>query len=203
LVGKKGEIWKKNRISEKCRKFVSNVRMMRKVKFSKVKPCDMQEEKMSLIEDTISPQYARGGLAHAIALLGLAEPDSILDAPSDLDLVALIRTGLTKKALDCMLNAYNITSLDMARILHVSDRTMRRYETESVLNPEQSERLIELARLFAHGMAVFGSKERFRRWLQSEVYSLGGQKPFDLLDTSIGIGLVNDVLGRIEYGIVA
>ncbi len=161
------------------------------------------DEKHNLVEETVSPLYERGGLAHAIALLGLSVPDSTLDAPSDFDLVALIRAGLTKKALDRMVQAYDITAIDMARILHVSDRTMRRYETESVLDPEQSERLIELAKLFAHGISVFGSNIRFRRWLHSEVFSLDGQKPIDLLDTSIGIGLVDDILGRIEYGIVA
>ncbi len=153
-------------------------------------------------EEAVSPYYQRGGVAHAIALLGITSPDSTLDAPTDFDLVKLIRNGLTKKALDRIITAYNITALDMANILHVSDRTMRRYETESVLEPEQSERLIELAKLFAHGISVFGSSERFRRWLNSEIFSLGGQKPIGLLDTSIGISLVDDTLGRIEYGIV-
>jgi putative toxin-antitoxin system antitoxin component (TIGR02293 family) len=96
----------------------------------------------------------------------------------------------------------NISSLEMSKMLHTSDRTMRRYTSESVLNPEQSERLIELARLFAHGVDVFGSSDRFRRWINGPVFSLGGQQPIDLLDTSIGISLVNDTLGRIEYGIV-
>lgn len=182
---------------------MANVRFMKSEDFAAEATTHHSDEKFSVVEETVSPLYERGGLAHAIALLGLSVPDSTLDAPSDFDLVALIRAGLTKKALDRMVHAYGLTAIDMARILHVSDRTMRRYETESVLDPEQSERLIELAKLFAHGISVFGSNTRFRRWLTSEVYSLGSQKPIDLLDTSIGIGLVDDVLGKIEYGIVA
>ena len=182
---------------------MANVRFMKKEVISRETPFHQPDEQLNVVEESVSPFYERGGLAHAIALLGLSTPDSALDAPSDFDLVALIRAGLTKKALDRMVQAYDITAIDMARILHVSDRTMRRYETESVLDAEQSERLIELAKLFAHGLSVFGSHTRFRRWLNSEVYSLGSQKPIDLLDTSIGIGLVNDILGRIEYGIVA
>lgn len=182
---------------------MANVRFMKNEANSSETPFHQPDEKPGVVEETISPFYERGGLAHAIALLGLSAPDSTLDAPSDFDLVALIRAGLTKNALDRMVQAYDITTIDMARILHVSDRTMRRYETESVLDAEQSERLIELAKLFAHGISVFGSGTRFRRWLNGEVYSLGGQRPIDLLDTSIGIGLVDDILGRIEYGIVA
>lgn len=188
---------------EKCRIFEANVRFMKKTKDVAGGSYQITERKENIVEETVSPHYERGGLAHAIALLGLTFPDSSLDAPTDFDIVTLIRSGLTKKALDRMLHAYDITTLDMARILHISDRTMRRYETESVLDPEQSERLIELAKLFAHGISVFGSNERFRKWLHCEVYSLGGERPIDLLDTSIGIGLVDDVLGRIEFGIVA
>jgi putative toxin-antitoxin system antitoxin component (TIGR02293 family) len=161
------------------------------------------DENSMLVEDTVSPDYERGGLGHAIALLGLSEPDSLLDVPTDFDLVSIIRKGLSKKALDSMMLQMDITATDMARILHTSDRTMRRYTDETVLNPEQSERLLELARLFAHGLNVFGSRSRLRRWMNGPVQSLGCQKPIDLLDTSVGVSLVDDILGRIEYGIVA
>jgi putative toxin-antitoxin system antitoxin component (TIGR02293 family) len=186
-----------------CRKFEANVRFVKKNALSEGATNPQPEEKFLPIEETVPPGYERGGLAHVMALLGLSATDSALAARSDFDLIMLIRAGLTKKALDRMVEAYDITTIDMARILHVSDRTMRRYDAESVLDPKQSERLIELAKLFAHGISVFGSGTRFRRWLKGEVYSLGGQRPIDLLDTSIGIGLVEDVLGKIEYGIVA
>lgn len=161
------------------------------------------ESGISLVEETVSPLYARGGLGHAIGLLGISEPDSLLDAHTDFDLVSLIRKGFNKGALDAMMAHMDITATDMARIMHTSDRTMRRYTKDTVLNPEQSERLLELARLFAHGLDAFGSRDRLRRWMNGPVQSLGGQKPIDLLDTSVGIGLVNDVIGRIEYGIVS
>jgi putative toxin-antitoxin system antitoxin component (TIGR02293 family) len=161
------------------------------------------EGDFSLVEETVSPLYMRGGLGHAIGLLGISEPDSLLDAHTDFDLVSMIRKGFSKKSLDAMMVHMDITATDMARIIHTSDRTMRRYTKDTVLNPEQSERLLELARLFAHGLDVFGSRERLRRWMNGPVQSLGGQKPIDLLDTSVGIGLVNDVIGRIEHGIIS
>ncbi len=182
---------------------MANVRIMKKEAQIKGKPYPITEPVNYKVEETVSTSYQRGGLAHAIALLGLAQPDSMLDAPSDFDLVHLIRQGLSKMAMDRMMLHYDITALDMARILHTSDRTMRRYTEDSLLNPEQSERLIELAKLYAHGIDVFGSPVRFRRWLNSTILSLGNQRPLDLLDTSVGISLVDDTLGRIEHGISA
>lgn len=175
---------------------------MKNLSIKKPKTYTQNEEVTGKVEETVSPLYKRGGLGHALALLGIQQADSLLDAPTDFDMVEVIRKGLSKKAMDEMMAHMNITSLEMSRMLHTSDRTMRRYTSESVLNPEQSERLIELARLFAHGVDVFGSAERFRRWMSGPVFSLGGQQPIDLMDTSIGISLVNDTLGRIEYGIV-
>ena len=156
-----------------------------------------------MVSEPVSPFYERGGLAHAVALMGLTEPDSMADVPTDFDLVSLIRSGLSGKVLERMMQYYDLPSTEMARLLHISDRTLRRYEKDSLLDPEQSERLVELARLYAHGIDVFGSGSRFRRWLNSSVFSLGGERPIDLLDTSIGIGLLNDTLGRIEHGIVS
>ncbi len=154
-------------------------------------------------EEPISAQYQRGGVAQAIALLGLSQPDSLLDAPNDFDVVDMIRKGLTKKSLDQLMSHFDVNATEMAKMLHTSDRTMRRFSENSTLNPEQSERLIELAKIFAHGLEVFGSAPRLRKWFSTEVRSLGGRRPIDLLDTSIGISMVNDTLGRIEHGIVS
>jgi putative toxin-antitoxin system antitoxin component (TIGR02293 family) len=175
---------------------------MKNLSLKKPRPYVQTEEPLSRVEETVSPLYQRGGLGHALAILGLQQPDSLLDTPTDFDLVDVIRKGLSKKAMDVLMAHMDISAIEMSRMLHTSDRTMRRYTDDSVLNPEQSERLIELARLFAHGIDVFGSADRFRRWINGPVYSLGGQQPINLMDTSLGISLVNDTLGRIEHGIV-
>lgn len=175
---------------------------MKNLSLKKPRPYVQTEKPLSRVEETVSPLYQRGGLGHALAILGLQQPDSLLDTPTDFDLVDVIRKGLSKKAMDVLMAHMDISAIEMSRMLHTSDRTMRRYTDDSVLNPEQSERLIELARLFAHGIDVFGSADRFRRWINGPVYSLGGQQPINLMDTSLGISLVNDTLGRIEHGIV-
>lgn len=48
---------------------------------------------------------------------------------------------------------------------------------------------------------VFGSREQARRWLQKPAIGLDGRRPFDLLTSDEGRQLVEDYLGRIEYGV--
>ena len=66
-----------------------------------------------------------------------------------------------------------------------------------------SERMVELAEVFAQGTEVFGDVIKFNSWLESPSQPLGGVTPFSLLDTSIGISLVKDELGKIDYGLIA
>ncbi len=117
--------------------------------------------------------------------------------------INIIREGVKMQNMLHLMEATNINSNEMATILHTSERTLRRYTTDTVLNPEQSERVIELARLFTRGSEVFGSLNSFKDWMNSTVIALGNIKPKELLDTSLGIEILQEELGRIEHGIFA
>lgn len=97
-----------------------------------------------------------------------------------------------------------ISVTEMAGIIHTSDRTLRRYTSDdTVLNPEQSERALELARLYSRGEEVFGSIDAFNQWMNSQVTALGNKKPKEYLDTSIGFEMLMEEVGRIEHGVFA
>lgn len=119
------------------------------------------------------------------------------------DLISLVRTGVSKKSLDHILSATDITALEMADIIHTTDRTLRRYTSSHLLNPEQSERIIELATLYARGEEVFESLDAFKLWMNTPVMALDNKKPKTFLDTSIGIDFLLTELGRIEHGVFA
>lgn len=88
--------------------------------------------------------------------------------------------------------------------LHLSERTLQRYEKENkAFVAPQAERILAIALLYKKGVSVFGSKEAFNAWLQLDNLALGQVKPISLLDSSFGISLLHDELGKIEYGIPA
>jgi putative toxin-antitoxin system antitoxin component (TIGR02293 family) len=100
----------------------------------------------------------------------------------------------------------NKTGLDiyeLADILEVTDRTLRRYTSNEVLNKKLSERALEIAKLYSRGEEVFGDVLSFQRWMDTEVPALGHRKPKSFLDTSLGIQMLVDELGRIEHGVFA
>lgn len=134
----------------------------------------------------------------------------LLDAKKDAqlfhnetDLIDLIRKGISKKSLDHLIAQIGYSIVDIAGVLHVSDRNLRRYAASEKLSAEQSERLVEIARLYANGEDVFGSIETFNKWMNAPILALGNKTPKSFLDTSLGIQLLIKELGRIEHGVFA
>ena len=93
---------------------------------------------------------------------------------------------------------------EWARVLHLSERSLQRYQKDQkAFDALQSERIIEITMLSNYGKSIFGSDSRWMQWLALPNLAMGGLAPQSLLDSSIGIQLIRDELGRLEHGIVS
>ncbi|WAC40941.1 antitoxin Xre/MbcA/ParS toxin-binding domain-containing protein [Pedobacter sp. SL55] len=141
------------------------------------------------------------GLAVSYSPLNLIIGGKDVVSPSDFDLVSVARKGISKRNLLLLAKKLYLTIEEISDILHISERTLQRYEPSTLVKTEHADRAIELAKLYERGASVLGSYEAFNRWLRHTNYALKNQVPLTLLDTSIGFTLVLDVLGRIEHGV--
>lgn len=120
------------------------------------------------------------------------------------NLIELVRNGVPFKQFKALWDATSFTLQEWASYLHISERTIQRYETENKsFDPTQSEKILQIAMLYRYGNAVFGDESSFSQWLQANNLALGGVQPKQLLDSSFGIELIKDELGRIEHGVLA
>lgn len=120
---------------------------------------------------------------------------------TDFDLLKLARKGVSKKALVSLAKQISLTIQEIAGIMHISERTLQRYTPATLIKTEHAEKAIELARLYERGTEVFGTIDNFNDWMKTPNYTLNGEPPLNLLDTSIGFELILQTLGRIEYGV--
>jgi putative toxin-antitoxin system antitoxin component (TIGR02293 family) len=58
-----------------------------------------------------------------------------------------------------------------------------------------------MARVYATAVEMIGDEEKAIEWLRTPNRALGGEKPLDHLDTDVGARRVEDILGRIAYGV--
>lgn len=122
---------------------------------------------------------------------------------SSFDMLTLSRQGLPKSGLMALAQKISLTLNEFANILHLSERTLQRYDDNAIIKTEYAEKAVELARLYTRGQEVFGSLDKFKTWMKTPLHAFKGEAPVSLLDTSIGFDMVFKELGRIEHGIFA
>ncbi len=120
-------------------------------------------------------------------------------APSRM--IKLLQEGLPVQELDDLQSALDVSMARIANLLSISKATLHRRKAEGRLGLTESDRVVRFARLMGRAMEVFESEENARRWLNSPQVGLGGEAPLDYARTEIGAREVEDLLGRIEYGV--
>lgn len=135
-------------------------------------------------------------LAHKPALLadGGAEKNNIQVV------VAGIEHGLPVKAFEKLKDFLGVSRKALTEIVHISERTLSRRRT---LKTDESERIFRLGAVFQRGIEVLGSREEAQRWFTSAQKALGGVSPLSFCKTDPGAREVEDLLGRIEHGVLA
>ncbi|MGZ3872967.1 MAG: type II RES/Xre toxin-antitoxin system antitoxin [Mucilaginibacter sp.] len=126
-----------------------------------------------------------------------------LTPANDFDIINLARKGFSKRALLALAKKISLNIQELANILHISERTLQRYDDDAIIRTEYAEKAVELARLYARGEEVFGSIDKFKRWIKAPSVVFNGEAPVSILDTSAGFDMVFKELGRIEHGIFA
>ncbi|GAA4462979.1 hypothetical protein GCM10023189_40380 [Nibrella saemangeumensis] len=120
---------------------------------------------------------------------------------SPLQLIDRSRQGLIGTEAGRVAGLLDVSDKEMARLLNQSVATFHRQAKLQRLDAATSERLLLLTRLAVYGATVFQDQGKFTRWLRRPLRLLADRSPLDLLDSTTGIQLVEDILGRIEYGV--
>lgn len=117
-----------------------------------------------------------------------------------LQMVEALRAGLPYKSLEAVMETLGLSREEASTVLSVPMRTLVRRKQERRLRADESDRLYRLARVAARAVDVLGSSEDAAKWLRRSNLALGGVAPLELLETDAGAEEVDEVLGRIEYG---
>ncbi|GAB3806530.1 hypothetical protein GCM10028819_42060 [Spirosoma humi] len=117
------------------------------------------------------------------------------------ELIAQSRSGVAHAEVRQLASLLELTIRELAILLSMNERTMARRLVSGSLNKVESERLLLLKALAAHGLRVFEDQGKFNRWLRRPLEILESQSPLQLLDTATGFQVVDQILGRIEYGV--
>lgn len=117
-------------------------------------------------------------------------------------LAQLVREGLPAESLLRLAERLDLRQAEISARIGIPQRTLtRRIARHGRLTAAESDRTVRLAQVFANAAETLGSEEKAAQWLKTPNRALRGQRPLDQLDTDPGVREVEDVLGRIAYGV--
>ena len=121
---------------------------------------------------------------------------------NSMDLTELIRQGLPASAIVALAEKLDLKNAVISERLGIPQRTLsRRLSQRARLTSAESDRTVRLARVYATAVEMIGNAEKAVEWLRTQNRALGGELPLDCMDTDLGAREVEDILGRIAYGV--
>jgi len=122
------------------------------------------------------------------------------EVPDSMKIIDLVRSGLPGGTLGKVADVFQMPKQDMYSLLHISAKTGQRAVSKR-LGKDISDHLIQMIKVVYRANGIFKNSDNAMRWLKTPCYALGNQVPVQLLDTTEGMELVMNTLGRIEYGV--
>ena len=116
-------------------------------------------------------------------------------------LAEVVRKGCRSRRLSSGRAAY-LRQAEISEKIGIPQRTLtRRLAQHSRLTAVESDRAVRLAQVYSMAADTLGDGDKAAEWLKTPNRALRGGRPLDQLDTDPGVREVEDVLGRIAYGV--
>lgn len=115
--------------------------------------------------------------------------------------IKMVKEGIVFSSFEKLCRAIGVSSETLSEVINIASRTLARRRKEGRLHQDESERLLRIELLFNQAMEVLGGIEQARQWVMTPNLALSGKTPLQYADTEPGAREVENVLGRIEYGV--
>jgi len=116
--------------------------------------------------------------------------------------ISRIKQGIQFDEIRHLQTALNATLQEISILLGISPSTLSRRKKEGYLNTIESDRLVRFARLRDKALELMqGNNEAAVVWLRSPQKLLYGESALDLARTEFGAHEVEDLIGRLKYGV--
>lgn len=145
----------------------------------------------------------RGSFAEIVNFLGGKQVFK-KSITSKLDVHEIILKGIPGGALTYMVkHIKTMKPVDLVQAVGISIRTAQRRAgtPQKPLNQDQGGRAWKFAEVLTAATRVFGSQTEAEIWLTSPALALDQRRPVDLLSSPAGVEMVEQLLGRLEYGV--
>ncbi len=121
--------------------------------------------------------------------------------PAPSELIAAVKAGIETRVFVDLARRLGVSEAHLGEVAGIAPSTLTRRKRSGTLVPAESEHVLRLAALFERATQVFEDESDAADWLRTPNLALGDVAPLAMADTELGAREVDDLLGRIEYGV--
>jgi putative toxin-antitoxin system antitoxin component (TIGR02293 family) len=154
-----------------------------------------EQDSREILAYTKMMRGKRPGKHSYVALLGLRS----YDTPR---LVKRLDEGLPFTTFERLSRNLAVTAKELSRLIQIPPRTLARRREQGRLRPDESDRLVRVARVFGRAIDLFeGDAAGARQWLAKGNSALGGSSPLEMVTSEVGAREIDGLIGRLEHGV--
>lgn len=112
-----------------------------------------------------------------------------------------MEAGVATSVFVALARRLRVSESELAKVVGMSNSTLSRRKRSGVLAPDEGEHVVRVAALLDRAAAVFGDEAQAVDWLTSANLALDGRVPLVFAGTEFGAREVEDLLGRLEFGV--
>ncbi len=121
--------------------------------------------------------------------------------PAPSELIKAVKAGIDARVFVDLARRLGVSEASLAEVAGIAPSTLTRRKRSGTLAPDESEHVLRLAALLERAADVFEDEAAAADWLRAPNLALGDVAPLAMADTELGAREVDDLLGRIEYGV--
>ena len=140
---------------------------------------------------------AASGQHEYLSLLGLRSFDTAA-------LLKRLDEGLSYAAFERLKRRLEVSTQELADAALITQRTLARRKKAGRMQPDESDRLVRLARVFSRAIDLYvGNVDLARAWMMRPNRAFGEVCPIEMVKTDVGAREVENLIGRIEHGVIS
>ena len=118
--------------------------------------------------------------------------------------IEAVKRGLSIRHLETFLDVTQLPKMGVLKVLKLTVGDFQKRVAGRRLTPLESERLWRLAKVYKKSLDLFeGNTAQATLWLKTPQRALHGDSPLRCTATEPGASEVEELIGRIEYGVLA
>ena len=185
---------------KKRRKKTATESLKNETDSAKVAVYKIPEEKEQIVAEPAALQFETNNFVSNLRVLknSASKPESQM---TSFEKIGMIKEGISKNDLENLKEKTGFDYHQLSKVLSVARATLINKKGNDRFDISISEKIVSVADIYSYGYEVFEDESRFNDWIFRANAALGGQSPFDLLDSQYGREEIKNLIGRIDYGV--